>query len=34
MLISGRKDPGVVRIAADKAGPRVVMFAGIHGDEA
>jgi uncharacterized protein len=24
---------GVVRIAAEKKGPRVVMFAGVHGDE-
>ena len=24
---------GVVRIAAEKSGPRVVMFAGVHGDE-
>ena len=24
---------GVVRIAAEKNGPRVVMFSGIHGDE-
>ena len=24
---------GVVRIAAEKNGPRVVMFAGVHGDE-
>ena len=25
--------PGVVRIASDAAGPRVVMFSGVHGDE-
>lgn len=25
--------PGVVRIATDAAGPRVVMFSGVHGDE-
>jgi predicted deacylase len=24
---------GVVRIGAEKNGPRVVMFAGVHGDE-
>ena len=34
MLISkDAKIQGVVRIAGNKAGPRVVMFAGIHGDE-
>ena len=25
--------PGVVRITSDAAGPRVVMFSGVHGDE-
>ena len=25
--------PGVVRITTDAAGPRVVMFSGVHGDE-
>jgi len=27
------KIPGVVRITSDAAGPRVVMFSGVHGDE-
>ena len=32
-IANDSKIPGVVRITTDAAGPRVVMFSGVHGDE-